>query len=165
MGAPFGAGKLKLFSTTLPLTDSAAKLKKGFVEAARGTLGEGCHSLTHQAPREVSAGFAKHRASGAQKGLVDLAQLALFLHPISQPRPLSCLPVSSGDGNPRRDEKWQCGGPWQQKDPSIRGLRVHPAQAWTSGEATARASELGPQHVGMAGFRGLPWPLFPGPSH
>lgn len=112
MGAPFGAGKLKFFSTTLPLTDSnSCKIEEGVYRAARGTLGEECHSLTHQAPGEVSAGFVKHRESGAQKRLVDLAQLALFLYPISQPRSPSCLPVGSGDGNPRRDEKWQCSGP------------------------------------------------------
>lgn len=130
-----------------------------FLEAGRGTLGEECHSLTHQVP-EVSAGFAKCREHGAQKGLVagpspagpDPPPHLPVWHP-------SCLPVGTGDGNPRRDQKWQRGGPWQQRDSRVQGLRVHPAKAWTSGEATARASEIGPQHIGMAGFRGLPQPL------
>ena len=51
----------------------------------------GCHNLIHQAPGELSAGFAKLRKPGAwSKGKgwwLELAQLALFLHPTSQPGP------------------------------------------------------------------------------
>lgn len=104
--------------------------------------------------------FCKCREHGAQKGLVAGPSPAGPVPPPHLPVLYpSCLPVRSGDGNPRRDQKWQRGRPWQQRDPRVQELRVHPAKACTGGEATVRASEISPQHIGMAGFRGLPQPL------
>ena len=161
-----GTGGLKILSEILPLANSSSsKMAEGVSRRCkRCLLEEGHYNLTHQGPREVSASFAKQREPGAGspgKGW----WLVAGLNPAG-PVPPPCLPawsssrlpVSFGDGNPRRDQQWQRGGPWWQRDPSVQGLRLSPAQAWACGEASARAAEVSPQPGGLAGFRGRSWP-------
>lgn len=138
-----------------PANSAAAKWKRGFLEAR-----EGCHSLTR--PGSVVLQNARSLGPGAW-GLGRAGGWPERSWPCpSTPPPAwspCCLPVGSGDGDPRRDQQWQRGGPRRQRDPRLRGLRVSPAQARTGGKATARATEVGPQHVGTAGLEGLPQSL------
>lgn len=166
MGASLGTGGLKPFPKSCPLmTQAAAKWKKGFLEAARGaSCGGGVMSQPDPpgSRRSFSCFCKTQGARSLEHGKGFVAGLSPG-GPVPPPHlpawSTSCLPVSFGDGNPRGDQQWQRGGPWWQRDPSVQGLRLSPAQAWAHGEASARASEGSPEHVGSAGLGGISRPL------
>lgn len=118
---------------TLPLAgQGSCKMEEGVpLKAARGPLrGGGMSQPDPPSSRRTFSWFAKLRKPGSpeqRKGWwLELAQLALFLHPTSQPGPppayLSALVMEIVAGSAAAE--WWAG---EAEGPQVQGLRLSPA--------------------------------------